>query len=41
MAQDLKKQESAVADSVSSDNVNVEVINANETSEFETITVPA
>lgn len=31
----------AVADSVSSDNVNVEVINANETAEFETITVPA
>ena len=41
MAEDLKKQEGAVADSVSSDNVNVEVVNENETAEFETITVPA
>ena len=41
MAEDLKKQEGAVADSVSPDNVNVEVVNENETAEFETITVPA
>ena len=35
------KEVGAVADSVSSDNVNVEVVNENKTAEFETITVPA